>query len=116
MANVGQTILGIDPCLQCMSLEQLEQLKLALYAKANNKTLPDNLASILEDSACYGCMSDHQREQIEITKLKQVFGGGKTIAELVEETKCLKCLDPKLVRSAALLMLSQYIDTQIAQT
>ena len=99
-----------------MSLEQLEQLKLALYAMANNKALPDNLASVLDDSACYACMSDHQLAQVEITKLKQVFGAGKTIAELVEDTKCLKCLDPKRVRAAGILMLAEYIDTQIAQT
>lgn len=118
VGNVGQSILSIDPCVQCLSLEQIEWLRLALFAKAANLSLatPGNLALILEESACYNCMSEKQLAQVEVTKLKQVFGEGATFAELMEEAKCLQCLDPHRVLAARIYVESEYIDIQRAPT
>jgi hypothetical protein len=113
MANEVNTLLAADPCLACLSIEQLDQLKLALWAKAASLPLPANLDTILSDSATHGspAVSDKQRYQMEITKLKDAFGAGKTIAELLEEVKCLNCIDPVRVRGASLLMEAKYLDT-----
>lgn len=113
MANEVNTLLAADPCLACLSLEQLDQLKLALWAKAASLPLPANLATVLSDSATHGspAVSDKQRIQMEVTKLKEAFGAGATIDELLAEVKCLACIDPVKVRGAILLMEAKYLDT-----
>lgn len=111
MANDANTLLAADPCLQCLSLEDLDKLKLALWAKAALLPLPANLDTILSDSATLATScSEKQRIQMEVTKLKEAFGAGKTVTELLEEVKCLKCIDPCRVRAATLLMEATYLD------
>lgn len=99
-------------------MEQLEWLRLVLFAKAAGLSLATegNLASILEDSACYNCMSEKQLAQVEVTKLKQVFGDGASFADLMDEAKCLKCLDPHRILAARTFVEAEYIDDQRAQT
>lgn len=111
MANTVKSLLAADPCLACLSIEELQQLQLALYAKKLSKPLPTNLATILSDSVTFKDVSEKQALIIETTKLLERFGAGETIATLRTATACLKCIDPKSIRAALLLLEAQLLDT-----
>ena len=100
--NIG-LILGIDPCLQCRSNDQLEQIELAFWARFINRPLPDDLTDLLVDSSCYNCLSDHQMLHVALTRLRQALGNS-SMDTLVEDITCLKCVDPKRIRAALLFV------------
>jgi hypothetical protein len=88
-------------CLKCLSESELNKVfVLALAAGTDNYTLPDNLNTLLENSACFTCLSDKQLLQALVSAYVEDNLPELTIEEIRERIKCLNCATPKQVKAA----------------
>jgi len=63
-------------------------------------TLPGDTASLLEDSACWKCLTDKQILQAIISALAEDIESDSTVEEIRAKIQCLLCADPKTVKAA----------------
>lgn len=93
-------------CLSCLSIDELLKLWVVILADSDRSgySLPTDLPQLLEDAACWTCLSDKQLLQAAISANAQDIEDGATLQEIREKIKCLLCANPKQVK-AALAML-----------
>jgi hypothetical protein len=70
-------------------------------------TFPADVSTLMEDSACFNCISDHRKMEAILSAMAQVAytRGEKTMADIQDEIKCLLCVPPGMMKAAAVLML-----------
>lgn len=106
-------LLGEYPCFSCLSqTEMLAVFILIANELLGTYTLPAEVDTLLEDSACFNCISDKQKFQAIISTMAQVAyaRSEKSMDDIRDEIKCLLCAPPGLLKAAAVLMLCQLTD------
>jgi hypothetical protein len=102
--SAAVTLLNEYPCLSCLSKSELEIIKLILWANAAGITLPAAMDTVLADSQEILQMSDTQMLITELVAMKAILLPESTFEQMVENLRCMKCIPPKTVRAATLLM------------
>lgn len=98
------------PCLKCMSKSDLRLMLLWLMTYLSSYDLSEAgaLDQLLEDSACFTCLSDKQRLQAMVAVIGDAFGKEFTSETFLADTKCLRCLKPGQVDAAIVYLLCQW--------
>lgn len=89
-------------CLSCLSVSELLIIYLVVLADAETSgySLPADQARLLEDAACWTCLSDKQLLQAAISANAQDILSEETpVSELRERIKCLLCATPKQIKA-----------------
>lgn len=115
-------LIAATPCAGCLSESQLQALILFLISLGSDYELPGDMAELLEDSACFSCMSNKQMLQAIAQVLATVnFESGDGTA-LQETAGCLLCANPKQILGAITFLLcetnfmvSRILDSGIVQ-
>lgn len=92
-------------CLSCLS--QKELLAVAVYALAwgNGYDLPGDINQIIEDSACFECLSDKQLDQAMALVPVKFFMDDATVPTVAQDISCLTCASPKQLKAALAYLL-----------
>lgn len=99
-------------CIQCASESEVLMVILWALAKLEGTyTLPGDLDHLLEDTACWNCMSDSDLLRAIAILLAQKASRNESILDFWDEVKCLPCADPKALRAAIVPLLCQYLAT-----
>ena len=104
------------PCLKCLSLSQLEMLKLFLLSVIEGTyDLPEDFQQLLEDSACFTCLSDKEKLEGELASMASLAGGrGEShFEDFVEAFKCLPCAKPGQIKAATALLLCKWFESAV---
>ena len=102
MANITtevQNYIAADPCVQCFQGKELDALIVLLLAEKAGFTLPDDLGSLIEATACLKCWSETQLKQSLAAFLWEQVENGATSSELMAKIKCLLCADPQTIKA-----------------
>ncbi len=106
-------------CLPCLSESQLKMLLVVVlndYLTVLNEssvyTLPDDIAKLIKDGACYSCFSQTQLLQIILILAANVAYSGNEmmVGNLIDKGKCLPCASPDQVNGALMRLLCQISD------
>jgi hypothetical protein len=90
--------MAIAPCAKCASESELRMIWLWFWATMDLYDLPEDLAELLEDSACWTCLSE---TDIKRGILSEVISGiDIPIGEVMDALTCIRCLKPKQVEAA----------------
>lgn len=97
--------LKVMPCLSCLSEKELQALLIYIMSELfASYSLPDDMAALMEDSACYTCMSKKQLMQVTVTIWATMLYGERQeipdINTLRDEIKCLLCSTPAQLDAA----------------
>lgn len=96
------SLLASNPCLNCLSEQELLAVIVAIFAAALDKTIPE----VMQDSACFTCLSDKQILQALITIMgNEILGESTTPAEVVDQMHCLVCVDKHKLMAAILQLI-----------
>ncbi len=85
-------------CVTCVAGQQLDSLIITLLATKAGLTLPDDLDTLVEDTACLRCLVDTQLNQRLADFLWQQNAPDDTLDELQAQGKCLQCVDPQTIK------------------
>ena len=110
-------ILAYEPCTACLAdSELLSILALLLCHIQNGPRDACDPKALLEDSACFECLNDHQMLVAMVNMFYQfaVEGGFIEAGELREQGVCLNCLPPRQIRAILLKFLCDYLQSQQA--
>lgn len=100
------------PCLKCASKTELLAL-IALAAYAVNHAGDTTLTDMLNDGACFKCLSDHQMLEAiaaAIIAIAVEYGYFTDVTDALHTAKCLTCEDPALVRGISVKAICEYIN------
>lgn len=102
------------PCLQCLSeLQLMMVLVWELNEISEAYTLPTQLATLFDDSACYTCLSDKQLLQAIVTILAYLaFGREDTVPGVVDDLACLNCANPAQIKAAIVHLIAKWTESQ----
>lgn len=99
-------------CLACLSTTELLMLLVVILADAGGTyTLPDDLSTLMQDAACWGCLSDKQLLQASVSALAQDIEADATLDEIRAKIACLKCANPGQIKSAIAMLICQNSST-----
>lgn len=106
-----QTLKESYHCIQCASESEVLMVILWALAKLEGTyTLPEDLPTLLEDTACWNCVSDSDLlRSIAILLAQKASRSDLDITDFWDEVKCLPCADPKALRAAIVPLLCQYL-------
>lgn len=94
-------------CLSCLSVSEL--LALLVIIEADNTrsgyTLPGDGAKLMQDAACWTCLTDKQLLQSIVSARAEFIESTTTVQDIRNKIKCLLCGNPKQIK-AALAMLT----------
>lgn len=97
-------------CLECGSESQL--LLVLLLALAKNRhagyTMPDDTNQLMQDSACWACLSDKQLLQAVVSTVSE-WVEDEDWQPLVEEARCIQCANPKQIKAAIAFLICKII-------
>lgn len=102
MACDPTTLQNLTPCLQCLSVTELKQFLVALWAEQAGYTFPADLDTLLDSSACNACESVKQLLENEVATMMDTANA--SFDTLRANTKCLKCLDPGRINALILFL------------
>lgn len=102
------------PCLRCVSKDDLINFQVRLLLQI---TAQDITPEAVQELFCTNCHSDEDLIRMETALWAElaVFLGARadwTVEDLMDETKCYKCTNPHLMRTARLLLLCVWIRNQ----
>lgn len=99
-----------NPCLQCASDSELDMLWFYLWAYFGGYDLSTDLNTLLARGRGLEQLSDKQVKEAKIALFANFLGlGDVTMAEILEDVKCLPCVEPKVVRAATLSLICQFL-------
>lgn len=101
-------------CLHCVSGDDLINFQVALLLQLTGQEV--NPVTV-QELMCVGCHSDEDLVRMETALWAElaVFMRARThwnVTDLMDETRCFKCTDPHLLRTAKLLLLCTWIKDQ----
>lgn len=118
--NDPKTTVNQVPCITCISDSQLMVLLvpvlndyLSSLRGSDAYTLPDDTSQLVQDSACYTCLSQRRQLELMATLLGALAYGTENdpdIPHLQEQAKCLVCADPNQIRAILLRLLCLVVD------
>lgn len=100
------SLLASTPCLSCLSEHDMLAVIVGIFAVALDKTIPE----IMDEGACFSCMSKKQMLQALATILgNQLLGEEHTAQEVIDEMHCLVCVPDQQLLAAILRMFCYYL-------
>lgn len=97
-------------CLQCASDSELDMLWLYLWAYFAGLDLSTDLDTLMERGRGLVSLSDKQIKEAKIALFANFLGvDDLTLAELLDEVKCLPCAEPKVIRAATLWLICEFL-------
>lgn len=87
------------PCLSCLSDSELNIAFVVLLAISAGYTLPSGTNQMLQDAACYNCLSDKRLFQALVSAYAEKYAPTLTLTELKNRMKCLACANPKQIKA-----------------
>lgn len=103
MANLLDTNLtdyiGLHPCVTCLNGKELDSIIIALLATKAGYSLPDDLTTLIDTTACLKCLNDTQGKQSMAAFLWEQQSPNSTDDELIAQAKCLQCVDPQVMKA-----------------
>jgi hypothetical protein len=112
MACDPATLAALHPILTGAGETDLLSYLAVLWVDAAGYTLPDDLNQLIEDSTKHTAMSELAMLQAEVALMWDTYESRSTNDELLNKTKCLKCLSPATIRAITMLMKCQYWQAQ----
>lgn len=103
-------------CLKCLSKLELEQLLLVILCDLTGSyDLPDDTHELLDDTACWTCISDTQRLQAIVSMFAQLTYAGTdtTVDDIRDKIKCLLCANPAQIKGAIAALLCSLCNNNI---
>lgn len=91
------TVLADTHCLDCLSQTELKSVLFLLWATAAGYTMPDDLDTLLEQSACNECGlngNTTRRMIMEIVAMANGLIPQEGVPEVASKMRCLPCLQP----------------------
>jgi len=85
-------------CVTCFQGQELDSLIIVLLATKAGLTLPDDLDTLVDDTACLRCSSETQLKQRLADFLWEQNSPDSTADELMAQGKCLQCVDPQTIK------------------
>ncbi len=85
------------PEVQSLSGKELDCLLALLLAEKAGYTLPDDVSTIIEDTACLTCLSESQLEQSLVASL--MAQRLTSMDDLIAKMKCLLCADEQTIKT-----------------
>lgn len=105
-------ILNLYPCLQCLNKSELLAVLVYVLATLNGKDVTTDLSTMMDDSACYNCLTEKQMLEGLIASLAtNVIPAETTVTQMREYVKCLTCVDPNRIRALLLNEWTTYTAT-----
>jgi hypothetical protein len=93
-----KALLANPPCAACFSEKELDTaLVVAMAASASLYTLPDQTSTMMQDGACFTCLSNKQLKQALLSAFLQSIIPALSITEIRRRMKCLACATPKQI-------------------
>jgi len=102
------TNLALYKCLSCLTVDELLKIWLVVLADSPNSgyTLPNDAATLLQDAACWACLSDKQLLQAAISANAQdVLSSEMTVNEIRDRIRCLLCASPKAIKAMLAMLI-----------
>lgn len=90
--------LALHPCVTCLNPKELDTIIVVLLAIKAGYTLPADLNTLIDTTACIKCYSDTQLKQSLASFLWQQNSPNSTDDELIAMGKCLQCVDPQVMK------------------
>lgn len=104
-----KALLASYPCLAYLSESELKAVMVVAYADNLGLTVDQ----VLENSACFMCLSDKQHLQSAASIIGDAFLRDLTVDEIRERIKCLLCAKPGQIKAALTYELCQYFEAQV---
>lgn len=89
---------ALHPCVTCLPGNKLDQLIVVLLAMKAGFTMPDDLNTMVDTTACLKCLSETQLKENLAAFLWEQVAPNSTVEELTADGKCLQCVDPKTLQ------------------
>jgi hypothetical protein len=90
-------------CLACLSESELDKaFVVALAASGATYTLPGDAGQLIEDSACFTCLTKKQLKQALVSAYAE--DQGLTVAQIRARLRCLQCATPKQIDAATVYL------------
>jgi len=86
------------PCVTCLNPKELDSLIIVLLATKAGFTMPDDLGTMIDTTACLKCLSDTQLKQNLAAFLWQQQAPDLTDDQILAQGKCLQCVDPQVMK------------------
>lgn len=99
-----KTLIGTNPCLDCLSEKELKAILLYIFAYLNSHTITEALT----DSACFRCLSKKQRLHSLVAILADKFLEEVDVPTIITSIKCLECSSDDQIEAALLRELAVY--------
>lgn len=90
------SLLDTYPCLACLSESELKAVIVVALAEQLRLTTDE----ILENSACFKCLSKKQMLQAATAIIGNEYLSDMTVSAIREKIKCLLCANPDAVNAA----------------
>lgn len=101
------SLIGTNPCLNCLSDKLLWAIIMYAFATQNNRTTAESLAN----SACYNCLGDQKQFLVSlVTIFADEFLAGVSVDDIIDNIKCLDCTSEKQIKSALLYEICSYFN------
>jgi len=86
------------PCVTCLNPMELDALLIVLLATKAGYTMPTDLNTLVDATVCLRCYTDTQLKQSLAAFLWEQNASQTTNAELLDQAKCLQCVDPQTMK------------------
>lgn len=97
--------LAANSCLSCLSESELDKVFVVALAESEGTyDLPTDSAQLIQDAACFTCLSDKQLKQALVSSYLESLSPKLTLDEIREKLKCLQCANPKQVLAATVYL------------
>lgn len=101
------SLIGTNPCLNCLSEKELWAIIMYAFATANDQTV----AEAFSNSACYNCLGDQKHFLVSlVTIFADEFLTGVSVPDIIEAVKCTECAPEKQIKSALLYEICTYFN------
>lgn len=96
------TVMALTPCLQCLDKPTLLLVLLYILATMNNKDMTTELDTMMEESACYTCLTDKQLLEAMIAILADNQLESVNVQDIRDSLSCAQCADPQRIKAMLL--------------
>ena len=93
-----KALLANTPCASCFSEKELDTaIVVALAAAEGTYSLPTGTNKMMQDAACFTCLSERQLKEALLSIFLQGLSPALSITEIRRRMKCLACATPKQI-------------------
>lgn len=99
------------PCLKCASETELDMIWLFLWSYVQGYDLSADFDTIMAMGVPYMALADRQMKEAKVALFADFLNlDSITMADMLNDMKCLPCASPKLIRAATLALICQFFN------